>query len=526
MAAMATRVLFIIWLSLCCAAFSWPRQIASTNTGGKPIATDLHEDELVSLLASHAALENYSRRPDCFRRVGATIRLRCGELETDEDERVKAAISMTLCELATATHHSVPLECKSFTVDSEASFGQIQGECVDALSRSAQFWSSYSGYLREVPQLCFAFRRWNDIDTAKDIYKNSTMESMALIRSILAREQADIAGKTRWDAQLSELADVAVQLKAMSNMIDVVISAAVPKLQTELATLVDVFKSGLADVQTSARVENSRIIDRVGSEFRLISQQHAHSLKEIAPVLQTYLTNNLDVALSPFRTQSLQTLDLANSAQELWINLTFQFNTMQQKVLQLSERVSGSAIILEASEKQAQVVLDAQIAASLSASNLTNTLTHLTTTTRDSLENFNVSATLMMQSLSPRSGIGTELMRLMEVVLHIDPSTVAYLHGLPVFPVISAVLSFLFYLLRSSFSATMSFMLLFFSSRKFIKPAYDQEAAVVNSCHNASVPRPYPYPPPTRIRLDPEINSRPGIRKSRIPDRLCNRLSH
>ncbi|KAJ7637056.1 hypothetical protein FB45DRAFT_742661, partial [Roridomyces roridus] len=81
------------------------------------------------------ALDNYSRRPDCFRRVAAQIRLRCGELETDEDERVKAAISMTLCELATATHHAVPLECKSFTV---------------ALSRSAQFWSSYSGYLREV----------------------------------------------------------------------------------------------------------------------------------------------------------------------------------------------------------------------------------------------------------------------------------------------------------------------------------------------------------------------------------------
>ncbi|KAJ7791951.1 hypothetical protein B0H14DRAFT_185032 [Mycena olivaceomarginata] len=118
--------------------------------GGISAVNDLTEDELVGLLTSHAALENYSRRPDCFRRVAANIRLRCGELDMHEDERVRAAISMTLCELATATHHSLPLECVSFTVDSDASSAQIQGECVDALSRSAQFWSSYSGYLREV----------------------------------------------------------------------------------------------------------------------------------------------------------------------------------------------------------------------------------------------------------------------------------------------------------------------------------------------------------------------------------------
>lgn len=40
-------------------------------------------------------------------------------------------------------------------------------------------------------------------DTARDIYKNSTMENAALIRFVLAREQADITGKQRWDTQIS-----------------------------------------------------------------------------------------------------------------------------------------------------------------------------------------------------------------------------------------------------------------------------------------------------------------------------------
>ncbi|KAF9456873.1 hypothetical protein BDZ94DRAFT_1176753 [Collybia nuda] len=97
-------------------------------------------------------LKDYGQRPDCFRKAAGLIRTRCGELDMNEDERIKAAISMTLCELATARHHSVPFECTPFTVDfiSTSSGPHSQGECVDALSRSAQFWSSYSGYLREV----------------------------------------------------------------------------------------------------------------------------------------------------------------------------------------------------------------------------------------------------------------------------------------------------------------------------------------------------------------------------------------
>jgi hypothetical protein len=107
--------------------------------------------------------------------------------DAQETRNGAAAISMTLCELATATHHSPPLECASFTVDSEASFIQTQGECVEfdcsaddrnfgvnsnrsALSRSAQFWSSYSGYLREVRKYNFSATLY-----AADRFSSSTL---------------------------------------------------------------------------------------------------------------------------------------------------------------------------------------------------------------------------------------------------------------------------------------------------------------------------------------------------------------
>lgn len=48
---------------------------------------------------------------------------------------IPAAISMTLCELATATHHSTPLECVSFSLDSvlyqQPPNPRLQGECVE-----------------------------------------------------------------------------------------------------------------------------------------------------------------------------------------------------------------------------------------------------------------------------------------------------------------------------------------------------------------------------------------------------------
>ncbi|KAI0732618.1 hypothetical protein C8Q72DRAFT_773951 [Fomitopsis betulina] len=137
------------------------------------------------------SLQAYSRKPDCFRRAAARIQTRCAELDMDEQERIRAAISMTICELYTASH-SPPLECAAFSTRLHPAHTAANGEshtsCVEALSRSAQYWSSYSGYLREVSQLCYAFRRWNDIDTARDIYHNATLEKLAFLQHMNARE--------------------------------------------------------------------------------------------------------------------------------------------------------------------------------------------------------------------------------------------------------------------------------------------------------------------------------------------------
>ncbi|KAJ3743659.1 hypothetical protein DFH05DRAFT_1400010 [Lentinula detonsa] len=127
---------------------------SSQSHTSKPITADTLSDSYLASLG---------RSSDCFRKAAGSIQTRCAELDMNEEERVVAAISMTLCELATAKHHSPPMECdvfsarlhepsyqSGFSEQQNEEFENSRGKCVNALSRSAQFWSSYSGYLREI----------------------------------------------------------------------------------------------------------------------------------------------------------------------------------------------------------------------------------------------------------------------------------------------------------------------------------------------------------------------------------------
>lgn len=113
------------------------------------------------------------------------------------------SIVMTLCELSTAQHYSAPQECTRFHPDNDMENvdNAVAAKCVEwlsddqhsywwqllmkhrALSRSAQHWSSFSGYMREIrsypiffhqnllshiflsyaAQLCTTFQRWHDV---------------------------------------------------------------------------------------------------------------------------------------------------------------------------------------------------------------------------------------------------------------------------------------------------------------------------------------------------------------------------
>jgi hypothetical protein len=100
------------------------------------------------------AMEKPVHKTDCFLQVSSTVSTRCNQDHMPEDERIHgstsilvfdasyslqhlAAISMTLCELATANYQSPPLECASFTLEAQAAgmvtTHRLQRDCVECL---------------------------------------------------------------------------------------------------------------------------------------------------------------------------------------------------------------------------------------------------------------------------------------------------------------------------------------------------------------------------------------------------------
>ncbi|KAJ7862520.1 hypothetical protein B0H14DRAFT_2740279 [Mycena olivaceomarginata] len=249
-----------------------------------------------------------------------------------------------------------------------------------------------------------------------------------LVRAITAREKADLTGKKLWDIQLSELANVA---------------GVTPRFEHELTRIVKEFKADLQEAQTR---KQSHTADQIGSDLQLILKEvdyiftyfplfqaycyrMRNSLDNLAPLLEKFLADNLNDAISSFQTQSLQNLQF--NCKDMWTNLTLQFSTMRQ-----------------ASVGLAQEMREAQSSASISASNLGEALTRMTTTTYESLERINASA-----------GMITESLNLAAVVSRID------LRHVPIFGMVSALLGFFLYLFRSICSVLMSLTLLLFQPR-------------------------------------------------------------
>lgn len=103
--------------------------------------------------------------PSCFFDSLSTLPTSspCESVARSDSLRITLATRMTLCELKTAGPDGgreglIPRECS----DWERSNGKGKvGGCVEALARSPQYWSSYSGYLREVGES--SVKEWGGI---------------------------------------------------------------------------------------------------------------------------------------------------------------------------------------------------------------------------------------------------------------------------------------------------------------------------------------------------------------------------
>ncbi|KAI8815662.1 uncharacterized protein EV422DRAFT_347748 [Fimicolochytrium jonesii] len=124
-------------------------------------------------------LQLYESKPGgCFKHAVASVKKGCEMLHVHEIEKVRYAVDLTLCEIATG-NIPIPASCQAESYQTD-----VYG-CVEMLSHVPQLWTSYSGYLREVVNICFAIQYESHQSHISQLFENVTLQQITNLRLLV-----------------------------------------------------------------------------------------------------------------------------------------------------------------------------------------------------------------------------------------------------------------------------------------------------------------------------------------------------
>ncbi|KAN0127225.1 hypothetical protein V8E53_014945 [Lactarius tabidus] len=488
--------------------------------GDSPLPSDPRIlDSALSEDPFDSASRSYAKKPDCFRRAAGRIRSRCADIEMDADERVKAAISMTLCELRTAEFHSIPLECEVLLEEGTTGGRMPHGVCVEALSRSTQSWASYSGYLREIPQLCFAYQRSNEKDLALEIYRNATIEKVAYIRRLMQHAEREDEMRTLWQSLLSDLQRSVDDLQASPGIAERIYTDIAEKVFGELQQVLRVHQETF-DVQLQQSIGHS-----------LALSHHSQTLMDLSTEFERSLSSRLD---SVYGLLDNQLSRVFTASDEIWQRVSFiegGLISAMNALTQLSLSTSHLSEALNSSVVEVQLMHATQADAVRATARLAGTLQRMNETVMSALADINTTAVKVNNTL------GAGSFSLYAHILSSASAFVAYLNQNSFLRLFIRSLWFIFH--RSSSLIAMPCIAAVFSLvRAFLRkilpgcgcdsccPCVSRFRASSRSGQASLVPITPAALPPTQATSWPRRRPFPwrSSQVSRIPDRLCRRF--
>ncbi|KAG1738131.1 uncharacterized protein EDB91DRAFT_1347715 [Suillus paluster] len=545
MALKASRLIIFAFFVRYCIAWSWSRQSpdqprvvqSAKHSDTQLFSPEMHaglSHEEIDLISKHTgAFDGYMRKSDCFQDAARHAQSRCEESHMSEDERIQVAIRLTLCELATARHHTPPLECSPFSsgVGSPVPH-HVVGDCVDALSRSAQFWSSYSGYLREIPQLCFAFRRWMEIDTAKDIYRNITLEKLALIRFILEQQKGFTAARQNWERSSTDLGDLINVLKSTNSNIRDVADVTSTSIVQHAQSLFAKMETTLSVISQQSFDDRIRSLDKVDRMIDDMELSHSAAMSSLLSLVESRLTAEIEEFASLMLEQRLQSRAVADQVQQKWSALDGNFFAMQNSFHDLQSVITGLTVSLETSFSQVVHTQEIQREVAESVSLLDDRISQLTKATHRELETINQTALALIDNFQRRSKHNTWLFNLRWLLHFVEPTSFL---GFKTFQVATSFLVFLWRFLEVMLSLLMTSVAVSSIKSQLLHKFRGSKQQVQPKEYSWRLD-PYPEENVSLVSnfrdlqrndgLDPRIIRRlAGPRISRIPDRICRRAT-
>ncbi|ORY74297.1 hypothetical protein BCR35DRAFT_142258 [Leucosporidium creatinivorum] len=178
--------------------------------GASEVQSLLADMEAEAALRTRDSVTPPSSNPSCFFLALSALpsSAPCEALSRSDSARIEVAASMAICEIKTAGdgEGKMPRECSDWKKGKSK-----VGSCVEALARSPQHWSSYSGYLREVVTLCSSYRRWADLQNARDLHASTATTFAAFVEQLQGFEEARarreavelVEKKTSYEASLN-----------------------------------------------------------------------------------------------------------------------------------------------------------------------------------------------------------------------------------------------------------------------------------------------------------------------------------
>ncbi|PWN17948.1 hypothetical protein BCV69DRAFT_89183 [Microstroma glucosiphilum] len=300
------------------------------------------------IFRSERSLASYSRRSDCSNAVATSLQKRCGdELEDSDDERIRAAIALTKCDLATAGQ-TPPLECSGIQPSQGMGVERNPASpCVAALSRSPQHWSTYSGYLREIPMLCFALRRQLEVDTVREIYVNISQEKISILKVLKKGAEGALQRDQDQEVKLAEFID---HMKTATYELNKDLFATVRSIRMVSQEVTDLVQSSRASEEFMVAVEQV-----VALAQERIEQAASKTSKDT----ELHLSKSLDPLLA--RLAAEQSLALADSATHFASRLDTALDSMRHRfddaVKQLYDSL-GPVKELSSIVPQSQMMMD------------------------------------------------------------------------------------------------------------------------------------------------------------------------
>ncbi|KAI9365463.1 hypothetical protein DFJ73DRAFT_807870 [Zopfochytrium polystomum] len=237
---------------------------------GKLTNVDDAEELAAALRRGQRFLENIEQKQGttnshigaCFREAAKALKAGCSSVHSTDEEKIEYAVRLTNCEIRTASVEPPP-ECENgqkFSIK----------KCIEIYASSAQLWTSYSGYLRDVMTMCLAVRHAVERELLVELHSNITLGQLAQYRLLLQQLQDFARWRQHEEAYQNGLREARDELGvAFSGLKD--LGASLRQMFQSLLLdfkLVDTGLAHIADLQGQIQRSSEKNVHEVSLNFR------------------------------------------------------------------------------------------------------------------------------------------------------------------------------------------------------------------------------------------------------------------